>query len=169
MLAVAPSCWEQAHVPLWWGRCSKMASECVTYRCEFMIRKENGPSNVDALVTRHTPTLASCNGISCLTLGFYGGKYTLLWASMHPLNESRIHYLTEPVQGRLLQKHTPPESTKCTNFSFASCSASQSLQTTVVLRALRAAVLHFVAIMQSRSSAVLVMQITSLGVTSIYH
>jgi len=74
-----------------------MASECVTYRYEFMIQKENGPSNLDALVTRHTPTLASCNGISRLTLRFYGGKYTLLWASMHPLDESRIHYLTEPV------------------------------------------------------------------------
>jgi hypothetical protein len=57
-----------------------------------MIQKENGPNNLDALITHHTPTLVSCNGILCLTLGFYEGKYTLLRASMHPLDESRTHY-----------------------------------------------------------------------------
>jgi hypothetical protein len=55
-----------------------MASECVTFRCEFKIQKENGPNNVNALITHHTPTSASGNDISCLTLGFNGGKYILL-------------------------------------------------------------------------------------------
>jgi len=55
-----------------------MPLECVTYRREFMIQKKNGPNNLDELKTHHTPTLASCNGISFPTLGFYEGRYTLL-------------------------------------------------------------------------------------------